>query len=308
MLLVIVKNAEGKICGQAPYSGGALTIGRDPARNIVLESKAVSRHHGSLLSSGGKVLYVDEGSSNGSRVDGQPVTAPVQLNGKSVIQIGEYLITLQMMKPDGEPDPKRPVSVPASTPVAAPVVSTKAADADDAFDVQPMMATQPPKPPVPMPASLEGFRITLDDAPKSKAKPEAPQLAAVVGSLLDQQIKGIRSQREDYQETLRVRREQFEQAWREAVVAARELKARVGGDARVLYYVVSRDESEVTVKLKENSSRGFCNLTISRRHPLKETTAEGVVWFAETGDDARAYSNPKDLIEDFVRAIAAKLA
>ena len=32
--------------------------------------------------------------------------------------------------------------------------------------------------------------------------------------------------------------------------------------------------------------------------------AEGVVWVAETGDEPRAYSDPKILLDDFVRCIA----
>lgn len=339
MLLVIVKNAEGAVCAQVPYSGGALTIGRDKARHIVLDSKAVSRHHGSLLSSGGKVLYIDEGSGNGSRVDGQQVTTPVPLTAKSVINIADYSITLQPAAViAGEPEGKTPqpaaappaanpaVSSPANPvamqiPVPKPVESVIAAptrpavpviapvaEPEDEFDVQPVMVAPPPRKPAPPPTGLEGFRITLDDAPKPKSKVESAPLAANIGSLLDQQLKGIRSQREDYQETTRTRREQFDQSWRDAVTAARELKGRVGSDARVLFYVISRDEQEVTVKLKENSSRGFCNLTISRRHPIKETMAEGIVWFAQTGDEPLSYSEPKVMLEDFVRAIAAKLA
>ena len=336
MLLIIVKNAEGAICAQVPYAGGALTIGRDKARHIVLDSKAVSRHHGSLLSSGGKVLYVDEGSGNGSRVDGQLVTAPVPLTAKSVINIADYSITLQTTaenKP-AEPAPApapvtvKPVASPSDAATATPEPFPKAAEAavaapskpadpvvppapaekEDEFDVQPVMVSPPPRKPSPQPTGLEGFRITLDDAPKAKPKVEAVPLVANIGSLLDQQLQGIRSQRQDYQETTRTRREQFDQTWRDAVVAARELKSRVGNDSRVLFYVISRDEQDVTVKLKENSSRGFCNVTISRRHPIKETMAEGIVWFSETGDEPRSYSDPKIMIEDFVRAIAAKLA
>lgn len=337
MLLVIVKNAEGKVCAQVPYSGGALTIGRDKARHVVLDSRSVSRHHGSLLSSGGKVLYVDEGSGNGSRVDGQPVTAPVPLTAKSVIHIGGYSITLQAAA-DEESKPAAVVAAAASAvppplppvvtsnapepttaklapqAVAAPAAPVKpaapaaAAATDAEFDVQPVMTAPPPRKPAPPPVELEGFRITLDDAPKPQPKVAPPPLAATVGKLLDQQLQGIRSQRQDHQETTRTRREQFDQGWRAAVTAARELKGRVGNDPRVLFYVISRDEQEVTVKLKENSSRGFCNLTISKRHPIKETMAEGLVWFAETGDDPKSYSDPREMLEDFVRAIAAKLA
>lgn len=323
MLVIIVKNTQGELCAQVPFTGGALTIGRDKARNIVLDSKSVSRHHGSLLSSGGKVLYVDEGSSNGSRVDGVAVTAPVQLTGKSVIQIGEYLIILQVIGAADAPSSVRPpvanpvpaTAIAAGPPAAQtqtfakPVVAAPQPDTASEFEVRPMMPAPPRPKPTPPPTGLEGFRITLDDAPA--APPKKPADAAhpnSVGGLLEQQIQGIRSQRQDYQDITRTRRDQFDQAWREAITAVRELKSRVGADPRVLFYVISRDEQETTVKLKDNSSRGFCNLTLSRRHPIKETMAEGIVWFAETGDEPRSYSITKEALQDFVRAIASRLA
>lgn len=323
MLVIIVKNAQGELCTQVPFTGGALTIGRDKARNIVLESKSVSRHHGSLLSSGGKVLYVDEGSSNGSRVDGVAVTAPVQLSGKSVIQIGEYLISLQVAGAADAPNSARPpiAPLPAAVAAAAPpaaqtqtfakpvVAAPPSSDAASEFEVRPMMSAPAPSKPAPPPTGLEGFRITLDDAPvMAPKKPADAASPNSVGGLLEQQIQGIRSQRQDYQDTTRTRREQFDQAWREAITAVRELKSRVGTDPRVLFYVISRDEQETNVKLKDNSSHGFCNLTLSRRHPIKETVAEGIVWFAETGDEPRSYTNTKEALQDFVRAIASRLA
>jgi pSer/pThr/pTyr-binding forkhead associated (FHA) protein len=325
MLMIIVKNAQGELCTQVPFTGGALTIGRDKARSIVLESKSVSRHHGSLLSSGGKVLYVDEGSSNGSRVDGQPVKAPVQLTAKSVIQIGEYQISLQVAAATDTPSLARPASATApdtQASVAQAAVRTQTfdkpvvaagpkikMDATSEFEVRPVISAPPPPKPAPPPTGLEGFRITLDDVPKVEPSRvgDAPRPDTVAG-LLDQQIQGIRSQRQDYQDTTRTRREQFDQAWREAIVAVKELKGRVGNDPRVLFYVISRDEQEVTVKVKDSSSRGFCNLTLSRRHPIKETSAEGIVWFAETGDEPRSYSKTTEALQDFVRAIASKLA
>jgi pSer/pThr/pTyr-binding forkhead associated (FHA) protein len=325
MLVIIVKNAQGELCTQVPFTGGALTIGRDKARNIVIDSKSVSRHHGSLLTSGGKVLYVDEGSSNGSRVDGQPVTAPTQLTAKSVIQIGDHQITFQVVASADAPAAARPAPATPAASVAEPLATqvrtqtfaqppiapkptsvAKPVEASE-LEVRPMMSV-PPSKSLPPSTDIEDFRITLADLPAVSAKPADTARPATVAGLLEQQIQGIRSQRQDHQETTRTRRDQFDQAWRDSLVAVRELKGRVGNDPRILFYVVSRDEQEVTVKLKDNSARGFCNLTLSLRHPIKETSAEGIVWFAETGDEPRAYGDTKEALQDFVRAIASKLA
>lgn len=308
MLLVIVKNERGEVCAEVPYSGGALTIGRDKTRHIVLASKAVSRHHGSLLSSGGKVLYIDEGSSNGSRVDGQTVTSPVALSNRSMVQIGEYVMTLQLQKsaaPESVAEPAEALAESAE-PTAAP---TPVASTEDTLSIVPMLRAQPVRESVPVANALEGFRITLDDKPRAAPRPVAASAPTdKVAGLLDQQIQGIRSQRQDAQDVQRERRERFEQAWRDAILAAKQLKARIGNDPRVLFFVIARDEREVTVKLKENSSRGFCNFGVSLHHPIKETVAQGIAWFAETGSEPRAYNDPKEMMEDFVRAIASKLA
>lgn len=318
MLLIIIKNAQGDVCAQVPYAGGALTIGRDKTRNIVLDSKAVSRHHGSLLSSGGKVLYIDEGSSNGSTVDGQPVTAPVPLSGRSVVQIGEFRMMLQIQQPAATSAPADVPSAAAATPTSPPEPVTQAPAApvsppvvshEETLTIEPILRAKPVQERVPVVNGLEGFRITLDEHLQNRdKKPEAPRFSNKVDGLLEQQIQGIRSQRQDVQETQRQRREQFDQAWKEAIVAARQLKTRTGADPRVLFFVIARDEREVTVKLKENSARGFCNFSISLHHPVKETAAEGLAWFAETGDEPRSYGDPKEMMEDFVRAIAGKLA
>jgi hypothetical protein len=224
-----------------------------------------------------------------------------------VIQIGEYSVTLQLQKPDFTSPAEgsaAPVSEPAPDSAPSPVASS-----EETLSIEPIARAQPVRESVPVSSGLEGFRITLDDRPKEAPKPvETTPLADKVGGLLDQQIQGIRSQRQDVQETQRQRRERFEQAWREAVVAARQLKGRIGNDPRVLFFVVARDEREITVKLKENSPRGFCNFGISLHHPVKETVAEGIAWLAETGSEPRAYNEPKEMVEDFVRAIASKLA
>lgn len=134
------------------------------------------------------------------------------------------------------------------------------------------------------------------------------KLSDSVAGLLERQIQGIQNQRSEVENTMRTAKESFEQQWRDAITGARALQAKLQGNRKVMYYVVSRDEQEVSVKISDTSKRGFCNLVLSKRHPEKGNVQEGIVWFGEFGDEPRAYKEPKDALEDFVRRIASKLA
>uniref|UniRef100_B8HRL6 FHA domain containing protein n=1 Tax=Cyanothece sp. (strain PCC 7425 / ATCC 29141) TaxID=395961 RepID=B8HRL6_CYAP4 len=72
---------------------GEWTIGRGQDNAIVLKNKWVSRKHAVVQSvemgSIYLVYFVDLGSLNGSRVNGQAVKAPVLLQHEDVINIGD---------------------------------------------------------------------------------------------------------------------------------------------------------------------------------------------------------------------------
>ena len=57
--------------------GGGLTIGRADDNDLVARDDRVSRHHGRIAGRRGTLVYVDLGSTNGSRVNGEPVTEVV---------------------------------------------------------------------------------------------------------------------------------------------------------------------------------------------------------------------------------------
>jgi pSer/pThr/pTyr-binding forkhead associated (FHA) protein len=57
--------------------GGSLTIGRATDNDLVALDSRVSRHHGRIAGRRGTLVYADLGSTNGSRVNGVPVTEVV---------------------------------------------------------------------------------------------------------------------------------------------------------------------------------------------------------------------------------------
>jgi hypothetical protein len=190
---------------------------------------------------------------------------------------------------------------------SAPAAVTPAAPA------APMTATPatPARPAVPLQSPLAGMKFVIPEVPVATRQIEQEQhdsLSSSMGHLLEQQIRGIQSRRQEVEQTQRSVKEQFEHEWREAIRAARELHGRIHGNPKVLYYVITRDEQEVSVKVADGSKRGYANLILSRRHPETGRVQEGYVWFGVFGEDSRSYREPKVALEEFVRRIASKLA
>ena len=77
-----------------------ISIGRLPENDIVLEEMDVSRKHATISKLNDRYVLKDQGSRNGTFVNGQLVNA-VGLNEGDVISIGNYLLTFQ----DGQVTP-----------------------------------------------------------------------------------------------------------------------------------------------------------------------------------------------------------
>ena len=66
-----------------------MSIGRSSTNGICISDPFASRLHSELKREGDQVLLVDAGSSNGTFLNGQRVTAPVPLRPGDLIRIGE---------------------------------------------------------------------------------------------------------------------------------------------------------------------------------------------------------------------------
>lgn len=335
MWTVIVRDAAGNIHSKTQLKTGVITLGRSTDCDIVLLSAAVSRLHGRLLVGGGPMLvYSDERSANGSLLDGRPVDGAVDVGVNNVIRVGEFSIGFECegvhkASPSAElnatvifrpgeleliaqsPPPSKPAA-PARPPTTAEFMTTQ---------VRPQTPPPPPAqraaPAVPPPAAgglksaLPGFEFKDLDQIRASAPIEPPKpqtLSESLTGLLDQQIRGIQSHREAQRESELMRARTYDQQWDDAIIAARDLQAKLKGDARVLYYVITRGNDEISVKLADSSRRGHVTLSLAKRHPETGKQTEGVVWFTVFGEDPRPYREPKLALEDFVRRIAAKLA
>jgi hypothetical protein len=79
---------------------GGLTIGRATDNDLVAVDGRVSRHHGRIVGRRGTLVYVDLGSTNGSRVNGVPVAEVVLGVGDRLVVGDTTLIVEVATEPD----------------------------------------------------------------------------------------------------------------------------------------------------------------------------------------------------------------
>ncbi|MCU7842861.1 MAG: FHA domain-containing protein [Candidatus Thiodiazotropha sp. (ex Monitilora ramsayi)] len=123
-----------------PLTEQRISVGRDETNAVCLGDKSVSRHHATLQRVFRGFSLQDEGSTNGTRVNGKPITKRF-LNHGDLIEIGKYhlryLAAEQMQEANdsdqtvvlrpvhqSELQPKQEKTKPAE-PAAAPKVQTK---------------------------------------------------------------------------------------------------------------------------------------------------------------------------------------
>jgi FHA domain-containing protein len=90
---VAVTDPDGRVRRFA-IGGGGLTIGRADDNDLVARDSRVSRHHGRIAGRRGTLVYLDLGSTNGSRVNGEPVTEVV-LGVGDRLEIGSTTIVVE---------------------------------------------------------------------------------------------------------------------------------------------------------------------------------------------------------------------
>lgn len=89
-----------------------LTLGRRPGNDLVLDHLTVSGQHAAIDSAPGGSFILDLGSTNGTLVNGQPITKHL-LQNDDLIDIGKYKIKFLL---DPIADKETPVAVDAPVP------------------------------------------------------------------------------------------------------------------------------------------------------------------------------------------------
>lgn len=160
---------------------------------------------------------------------------------------------------------------------------------------------------------IAGYRFSLVRA--RVAAPAPARASATVdpivpeggATLLDRHIVGLRTYRTESQIEGARRSTKWEQAWRDLIGQAREMQARYGRHPSILEFVVSKDEREVIIKLKDPSPRGYVYFVLSRTHPDGKYPDLQSVWLREVGRGDDSFSDPERGLEELVSRIAPRL-
>ncbi|MCC7355577.1 MAG: trypsin-like peptidase domain-containing protein [Anaerolineae bacterium] len=78
-----------------PITPAGVRIGRDPGNQVVLPDAEVSHHHALVWSQGGSCYVQDQGSTNGTWVNGQLVRQPTALRPGDQVRLGRTILVVQ---------------------------------------------------------------------------------------------------------------------------------------------------------------------------------------------------------------------
>ena len=161
---------------------------------------------------------------------------------------------------------------------------------------------------------IGGYSIRLERAravaapPPKPVETAAPAASSDVENLLERHIQGVRMHRTVNQQETQGRAEKFEQEWRKVVDSLRTIKARYGTHPNILEFTVAKDDSEVIIKLREQSARGYAYFCVSRRHPEGRFPNMLAIWLREVGADDTSFEVPSKGLEDLISRLAPRLA
>src|SRR5512132_936101 len=92
MKIVLAEDRNGKLHGERTFTGEVVLVGRDPAVCHYFFSQEqwpmVSRKHAEFRLSEGRVTVVDANSRFGTFVNGQQISAPVEVRVGAEVQFG----------------------------------------------------------------------------------------------------------------------------------------------------------------------------------------------------------------------------
>jgi len=118
MKLSLVVLTPGKMEGKSiPINIAQFLIGRDPQCNLRPASALISKRHCALSMRGDRVFVRDFDSTNGTRVNDQPVKGEQEVFNQDQLSVGPLLFRVVL---EGIPAVSKPTPMPPTTPAASP--------------------------------------------------------------------------------------------------------------------------------------------------------------------------------------------
>jgi len=99
-----IRGADGAVLLHTSVLPGEYVLGRAPQVELPFEAALVSRQHAWLTVNFDHALIEDPGSSNGTFINGQPVTKPTRLWPNQKIQVGSAIVEVRRVKTLPPPD------------------------------------------------------------------------------------------------------------------------------------------------------------------------------------------------------------
>ncbi len=121
----------------------------------------------------------------------------------------------------------------------------------------------------------------------------------------DKAVSSVRDERARMKDATQEKRIRIDSEWEKVMQGAEGLKARVGGDARVKAFSVSRRLNEIMITLKANERTPPHFIRISRQHPDQNYPGFEAIWLRETGYYQDRQFDKADLV---IRDVALSLA
>lgn len=119
----------------------------------------------------------------------------------------------------------------------------------------------------------------------------------------------VSSARKERSAVLRIelsQREKIEADWKVVLPGLRNFLQAASTQTGVLNHSVSRDEAEVSVKLRNASAKNGANyLILSRAHPTDPQVGREMLWLCEVGQDPVAYPDALEGARSLIKRVIA---
>jgi hypothetical protein len=104
---------------------GEIHLGRDKDNAVVVADQKVSRHHAMLAPLDSTFILTDQGSANGTYLNGVQIAQPTRLKHNDRLTLGDTTFLFTIGQPDLTAPPERPAPVspvPAAAAVSPPAI------------------------------------------------------------------------------------------------------------------------------------------------------------------------------------------
>ena len=110
MAKILLKFREN-ILSETPIGSGHITAGRDSGNDIEIQNPAVSGIHARIWQEDGRVFIEDAGSTNGTYVNGEKLSAIKEITSSDEVTIGKHTLCVNMEGEEAADDeaPLKPV-------------------------------------------------------------------------------------------------------------------------------------------------------------------------------------------------------